>query len=113
MKDVARFFRVLGDESRLQMLWLLFNSDELCVCDFINVLGITQSKASRHLAALRNAGLVDDRREAVWSYHSLALPVSDFEKRQMDALKEAMAKRNDAVALLENLKVWLKGKERV
>ena len=57
MKEPAQFFKVLADESRLKMLWLLFNRQELCVCDVMAVLEITQSKASRHLAALRNAGL--------------------------------------------------------
>ena len=63
MKETARFFKVLADEARLQMLWLLFNRRELCVCDIMAVLEITQSKASRHLAALRNAGLATDRLE--------------------------------------------------
>ena len=53
VKETARFFKVLSDEARLQMLWLLFNNRELCVCDFMEVMEITQSKASRHLAALR------------------------------------------------------------
>jgi DNA-binding transcriptional ArsR family regulator len=46
------------------MLWLLFNHEELCVCDIMEALGITQSKASRHLSTLRHAGLVTDRRTA-------------------------------------------------
>ena len=57
MRETARFFKVLADEARLKMLWLLFHNRELCVCDIMAVLEITQSKASRHLAALRNAGL--------------------------------------------------------
>ena len=76
MKETARFFKVLADEARLQMLWLLFNNRELCVCDFMEALEITQSKASRHLAALRNAGLATDRKEGLWSYYSLR-PVDD------------------------------------
>jgi hypothetical protein len=54
LKETARFFKVLADEARLKMLWLLFNHRELCVCDIMAALEITQSKASRHLAALRN-----------------------------------------------------------
>ena len=63
MKEAARFFKILADESRLKMLWLLFNRRELCVCDIMAVLEITQSKASRHLATMRNVGIVTDRRE--------------------------------------------------
>ena len=52
MKDTASFFKVLADEARLKMLWLLFHHRELCVCDFIEVLAITPSKASRRLPIL-------------------------------------------------------------
>ena len=68
MKETASFFKVLADEARLKMLWLLFNHRELCVCDFIEVLGVTQSKASRHLRILYRAGLVTDRRARMKSF---------------------------------------------
>ena len=68
MRDAAKFFKVLADEARLQMLWLLFNQREVCVCDVMDTLGITQSKASRNLLTMRNAGLVIDRKEGLWSY---------------------------------------------
>ena len=59
MRDAARFFKFLADEARLKIIWLLFHQDELCVCDIMAVLDVTQSKASRHLRTLHNAGLVD------------------------------------------------------
>ncbi len=62
MKRAASFFKVLADEARLKMLWLLLNHRELCVYDFMAVLDITQSKASRHLRTLYNASLISDRR---------------------------------------------------
>jgi ArsR family transcriptional regulator len=49
VKHVARVFRSLADETRLSMLCLLMQQEELCVCDFMEVLEITQSKASRHI----------------------------------------------------------------
>ena len=55
MRDAAQFFKVLADEARLKMLWLLLNHRELCVCDFMAALEITQSKASRHLGTMRHA----------------------------------------------------------
>ncbi len=66
MKEAASFFKVLADEARVKMLWLLLNHKELCVCDFMEVLEITQSKASRHLRKLYSAGLVSDRRAGLW-----------------------------------------------
>jgi ArsR family transcriptional regulator, arsenate/arsenite/antimonite-responsive transcriptional repressor len=62
MKTEAQLFKALADETHLEILWLLMGQEELCVCDIMGVLGITQSKASRHLRYLFNAGLVTDRR---------------------------------------------------
>lgn len=112
MRDIARFFKVLGDEARLQMLWLLLNHRELCVCDIMEALGITQSKASRHLATLRHAGLVVDRKEGAWSYYSLC-PVDDaLERAQLEALWERLGEQPDAARVLAELRGWLERKER-
>ena len=112
MKEAARFFKVLADESRLQMLWLLFNRKELCVCDIMAVLEITQSKASRHLANLRNVGIVVDRREGQWSYYSLC-PVKDkLIEKHLELLETSLSKRPDAKQLIVKLNSWLKEKAR-
>lgn len=72
MRTLASVFKALSDETRLAMLGLLLQEGELCVCDFVEVLGITQSKASRHLRYLVNAGLLDDRRAGVWVLFRIA-----------------------------------------
>ncbi len=72
MRTLTRVFKALSDETRLQMLGLLFQEGELCVCDFVDVLEITQSKASRHLRHLVNVGLLDDRRDGTWVYFRIA-----------------------------------------
>jgi ArsR family transcriptional regulator len=111
LRETARFFKVLADEARIQMLWLLLNHRELCVCDIMAVLEITQSKASRHLAALRNAGLATDRKEGLWSYYSLR-PVDDPDIRaQLKLLRASLSKRSDAKQLLKKLNAWLKAKK--
>jgi ArsR family transcriptional regulator len=111
LKETARFFKVLADEARLQMLWLLFNNRELCVCDFMEVLQITQSKASRHLAALRNAGLATDRKEGLWSYYSLRPIDNKLAEEHLKLLKASLSKRADAKQLLVKLNTWLKEKK--
>ena len=73
MLQTMQMFRALADETRLRILNLL-QQRELCVCQIVEVLGLGQSKVSRHLAHLRNAGLVNDRRDATWMYYSLAEP---------------------------------------
>lgn len=112
MKDAAQFFKVLADESRLKMLWLLFNRRELCVCDIMAVLEITQSKASRHLANLRNLGIVVDRREGQWSYYSLCSVEDTLAKEHLTLLKTSLSKRPDAKQLIGKLNTWLKEKEQ-
>ena len=66
MKKRAQIFKALGDETRLRIMALLIGGDELCVCDIMAALNLPQSTVSRHLSNLRNAGLVNDRRQGVW-----------------------------------------------
>jgi ArsR family transcriptional regulator len=112
VRDVAQFFKLLADEARIQMLWLLFNHRELCVCDLMAALDITQSKASRHLATLRHAGLVVDRREAAWSYYSLRAPASELERAVLDTLRAKLAGHPGASQALHDLHAWLEQKDR-
>lgn len=106
MRDAAEFFKVLSDESRLQILWLLFNSQELCVCDIMAALGTTQSKVSRHLATLRHAGLVADRREGAWSYYRLCKPGNEFDAVLLDTALGRIGALPSASGLLERLGKW-------
>lgn len=71
MKSIAQIFKALGDETRLRIMALLVNDRELCVCDIMAALNLPQSTTSRHLAYLRNAGLVDDRRRGVWIFYKI------------------------------------------
>lgn len=74
--DPADLFKLLADETRLRCLALLAAEGELCVCELTHALGQSQPKISRHLAALRAAGLVGDRKRGQWVYYSInhALP---------------------------------------
>ena len=112
MRDVAQFLKVLGDEARLQILWLLFNHEELCVCDIMEALEITQSKASRHLATLRHAGLVVDRREGAWSYYSLCPAKNHLEHAVLESLRHKLGQHPDAAGITKKLNQWLARKER-
>ena len=112
MRDVAQFFKVLSDEARLKILWLLFNHLELCVCDIMEALGITQSKASRHLITMKHAGLVTDRREGTWSYYSLATARTALERAVLATLRKGLGERAGAAEALEGLHVWLQTKKR-
>ncbi len=65
------FFRALADATRLRCVVLLRREGELCVCEFTHALGLVQPKISRHLAQLREAQIVLDRREGLWVRYRL------------------------------------------
>jgi len=71
LEAVENLFKALADTTRLRILGLLLTG-EVCVCDIHESLRIPQPKASRHLAYLRKAGLVDARREGLWMHYRLA-----------------------------------------
>jgi release factor glutamine methyltransferase len=71
--SLQKIFRTLGDPTRLRILALL-EREELAVQELMEVLGMAQSRVSRHLGILREAGLVRDRRDGTFVLYQLALP---------------------------------------
>ena len=72
LSELDRLFKALADPTRLRILGLLLTG-EVCVCHIHESLRIPQPKASRHLAYLRRAGLVDTRRDGLWIHYRLAV----------------------------------------
>ena len=72
---LALLFAALSDRTRLRLLNLM-NGREVCVCYFVEILGQSQPKISRHLAYLRNAGIVAARREGKWMHYKIVAPPS-------------------------------------
>jgi ArsR family transcriptional regulator len=70
MRDLLKAYKALADESRLRALNLLLER-ECCVCEVMQALGISQSKASRILGALCNVGFLKLRRDGLWSLYSI------------------------------------------
>ncbi|SFW14889.1 MULTISPECIES: metalloregulator ArsR/SmtB family transcription factor [Pseudomonas] len=62
-------FKALADDTRTRIALLVAREGELCVCELTAALGLSQPKISRHLAQLRNAGLLSDRRQGQWVYY--------------------------------------------
>ncbi len=67
----VEFFKLLADETRLSSLLLIVTEGELCVCELTSALGETQPKISRHLAMLRSAKVLLDRRQGQWVFYRL------------------------------------------
>ena len=71
LAGLETYFKALADGTRLRILGLLLTG-EVCVCHIHESLRIPQPKASRHLAYLRKAGLVEARRDGLWMHYRLA-----------------------------------------
>ena len=71
VRKQSRFFKALADETRLRILSLL-GVREMCVCEVMVALNLTQPTASHHLGLLENAGLVKARKEGTWVFYSIA-----------------------------------------
>ena len=74
----SKFFKALGDSTRLKILGLLAIK-ELCVCEVMVALDLTQPTASHHLRILENVDLVTDRKEGKWVFYSLKDPMNTTE----------------------------------
>ena len=73
-----QFFKSFADESRVRILFLLHHNHELSISDIEYILNFTQTKTSRHMTYLKNAGLVSSRKEDQWVFYSLKEEVKDF-----------------------------------
>ena len=71
--DLALLFAALSDRTRLRLLNLM-DGREVCVCYFVEILGQSQPKISRHLAYLRRAAVVSARREGKWVHYKIVVP---------------------------------------
>lgn len=89
MKTTTDQLKALGDETRLRILALLAER-ELCVCEILAVLELPQSTVSRHLAILRRAGWVLDRRQGSWMYYRL-VEGDDFYRPLLETLLQRLA----------------------
>lgn len=78
-------FRAFSDRTRLRILHLL-KGRETCVGDLVEILQLSQPTASRHLAYLRKAHLVDVRKDGLWCFYSLSKPTGKFHGRLLDCI---------------------------
>ena len=90
MRDFVKLFKALSDETRLRMLNILLER-ECCVCEVMQALDISQTRASRNLAALYEAGFLKLRRDGFWSLYSIDRDdMNEFVADLVQAVTKAM-----------------------
>ncbi len=87
-KKAVELFHALSDETRLALLDRLKDGEQ-CVCELMDAMKATQSRLSFHLKVLKDAGLVEDRREGRWMYYSLSAQAIEELEGLVGSLKKA------------------------
>lgn len=78
MEKLTNYFKLLSDETRLRIMVLLFHN-EFCVCQITGITELSQPNVSKHLARLRDMGLVKDKRKEQYTFYSLNIKDKLFE----------------------------------
>ncbi|MEM9102261.1 MAG: metalloregulator ArsR/SmtB family transcription factor [Pseudomonadota bacterium] len=102
MVDTVQLFKCLSDETRLNTTLLIYRQEKLCVCELVEALQVSQPKMSRHLAQLRNCGLLEDSRNGQWVFYSLKKSLPNWMKNILDIT--ATANNTSLKAYEKNLK---------
>jgi ArsR family transcriptional regulator, arsenate/arsenite/antimonite-responsive transcriptional repressor len=90
MEKTVQLYKALSEEMRLRILMLLTHG-ELCVCDLMAIFDEPQSKISRHLAYLRNSGLISGKRVGAWMHYSIREPLDEVPGAQLNFLRRHLS----------------------
>lgn len=71
-------FNILSDPTRVRAIMLIQSEGEVCVCELTHALQESQPKVSRHLALMRDSGIVESRREGTWMHYRLSSSLPDW-----------------------------------
>ncbi len=77
----------LNDETRVLLLRFLDENGECCVCDLQNSLQMIQSRLSRHLKILKDAGFLRVERKGTWAYYSVRMPLDRFRSEALEEIR--------------------------
>ena len=97
-------FSLLSDETRLRCLVLLQKEGELCVCEMSQVIGSIQPKISRHLALMRQSGVVSDERRGQWVYYSLNPSLPKWAKRIIESALENLMNEDPSFSDIKTIR---------
>lgn len=80
MEDFLKTIGALNDETRVQILHFIAQNDEVCVCEVESAFEMIQSRVSRHLKILKDAGFLTVERRGKWAFYALRAPMDTFKK---------------------------------
>ncbi len=109
MEDIIQIYRALSEQMRLRIL-LLLAQGELCVCDIMAVLEEPQSKVSRHIAYLKNSGLVQGKRVGTWMHYHIRDNLDMLSAAHVEFLKQQLSDLDWVMADLKKMKEIQKAK---
>ena len=106
LNETDTFFKMLSDSTRLRclMLMLMQMEGELCVCELTHALNLSQPKISRHLAHLREAGVLVARRDGTWMYYRINPDLQRWMLRILQATLEGVRSKEPFVSDTKMLK---------
>ena len=91
LDQLTECYKAMADKTRLNILALL-RHEELCVCELVDILKMTQPSISQHLRKLKQAKLVKERRNSQWIFYSIDGEIYPFIKANLDSLPDMAAK---------------------
>src|SRR3989337_3528441 len=90
----SQIFKACSDESRLRILHLIFENEEMCISDLEKILEFTQTKTSRHLTYLKNSGILTFRRHNHWVFYTIKDEVYEILKQIFQFLRKDQLLQN-------------------
>ena len=91
----SQIFKACADESRLRILHLIFENEEMCISDLEKILEYTQTKTSRHLTYLKNSGILTFRRNNHWVFYQIKDEVYEILKQIFQFLRKDQQLQKD------------------
>jgi len=90
-----QIFKSFSDPARIRIMYLLHRNHELCISDLEHILDFTQTKTSRHISYLKNAGLLNARKKDQWVFYHIKEEVQDIVSQIFDFLNKDTVLQND------------------
>ena len=102
-----QIFKAFSDQSRIRILHLIYQNQEMCISDLEIILDFTQTKTSRHLTYLKNAGILSSRKQDQWTFYFINEEVLDIVDKLLSYLNRDPLLQKDA----ETFKILFSNRE--